>query len=143
MVDSGFFTLQVLGAFHQVSVDEATLKHDLSSYLETSAEGALVFGQNAILLAAKLLGLKARVVSQNSDRLDKAPWPAIAQHRDGRFFVIAKFNKGLNPETGDDHPKVLIQHAGMPLEVLTKDELLSQWTGEVIFFTSKASFSGA
>lgn len=143
MLDSGFFSLQVLGAFHQVTVDEATLRHDLSAYLEISAKGAHVFGQDAILLAAKKYGLTARVINQDSSRLDKAPWPAIARHRDGRFFVIAQFDPGLNSETGDARPKVLIQHSGASPEVLSKDELLIQWTGEVIFFTSKASFSGA
>lgn len=143
MVDSGFFCLQVLGAFHQVQIDEATLKHLLSGHLESSTGGAIVFGQEAILLAAKQLGLAARVIDQDPDRLDKAPWPAIARHQDGRFFVIAKFDPGVNPETGESRPKVLIQHAGSPPEVLGIEDLLAQWTGEVIFFTSKASFSGA
>lgn len=95
------------------------------------------------MLAAKNLGLTARVYTQDPERLDKAPWPAIAKHHDGRFFVIAKYDSGLNSEGSQSHPKVLIQHAGSPPEVLSKDELLEQWTGEVIFFTSKASFSGA
>lgn len=142
-MDSGLFCLQVLGAFHQAQVDEATLRHDLSAHLETTAEGSLIFGQEAILLAAKQLGLTARVVRQDHGRLDKAPWPAIARHQNGRFFVLAKFDSGLNPETGESRPKVLIQHAGNPPEVLSLEDLLTQWTGEVIFFTSKASFSGA
>jgi subfamily B ATP-binding cassette protein HlyB/CyaB len=142
-VDSGFFCLQVLGAFHQVQVDEASLRHDLSAHLETNSDGVQTFGQDAILLAAKSLGLTARVVNQDSDRLDKAPWPAIAQYQDGRFFVIAKYDPGIHPETGEVRPKVLIQHAGQPPEVLGIEDLFAQWTGEVIFFTSKANFSGA
>lgn len=142
-VDSGFFCLQVLGAFHQVNVDEATLRHELSGHLELASDGQAIFGQEAILLAAKSLGLSARAITQEVDRLNKAPWPAIGRCLDGRFFVIAKFDPGLNPETGESNPRLLIQHAGQPPEVLSVQDLLIQWTGEIIFFTSKANFSGA
>ena len=142
-LDSGLFCLKVLGAFHQISVDEVTLKHQLSSHLEVDSNGFQVFGQEAILLAAKSLGMTARVVRQDINRIDKAPFPAVARHHDGRFFVIAKFDPGVNLETGELRPRCLIQHAGEPPSVLGKDDLLDQWTGEIIFFTSKASFSGA
>ncbi len=143
VIDSGLGCLKTLGAFHQVSVDEAELRHELSAHLESGPDGTRLFGIDAILLAAKRLGLTARLIKQDPDRLDKAPWPAIGRHQDGRFFVIAKFDPGLNPETGQSRPKMLIQHAGQPPEILTIEDLLAQWTGEVIFFTSKANFSGA
>jgi subfamily B ATP-binding cassette protein HlyB/CyaB len=142
-IDSGFFCLQVLGTFHQVSVDEATLRHQLSGHLEVISTGQAIFGQEAILLAAKSLGLTARVITQEVDRLNKAPWPAVGRHQDGRFFVIAKFDPGLNSETGESNPRLLIQHAGQPPEILSVQDLLAQWTGEIICFTSKANFSGA
>lgn len=44
---------------------------------------------------------------------------------------------GINPETGGANPKVLIQPAGQPPEVLRIKDLLVQWTGQVIFFTSR------
>ena len=142
-MDSGFFCLQVLGAFHQVQVDEATLRHNFSAHLEANAGGSLIFGQEAILLAAKSLGLTARLVMQVPDRMGTAPWPAIARHQDGRFFVIAKYDAGIHPESGEARPRILIQHAGHPPQVLTIEDLFAQWTGEVIFFTSKVNFSGA
>lgn len=143
MTDGGFFCLRVLGAFHQVQVDEAMLKHELSAHLEMADDGSLFFGQGAILLAAKRLGLAARVVVQDPLRLDKAPWPAIGQHRDGRFFVIAKFDPGLNSQNGEPRPRLLIQHAGCSPEILSVEDFVAQCSGDVIFFTSKASFSGA
>ena len=136
VIDSGLGCLKTLGAFHQVSVDEAELRHELSAHLESGPDGTRLFGIDAILLAAKRLGLTARLIKQDPDRLDKAPWPAIGRHQDGRFFVIAKFDPGLNPETGQSRPKMLIQHAGQPPEILTIEDLLAQWTGEVIFFIS-------
>lgn len=142
-MDSGLFCLKMLSVFHQVQVDEEMLRHELSAHLESATDGSLLFGQEAILLAAKHLGLTARVVRQDPERLDKAPCPAIARHQDGRFFVIAKFDPGVHPETGERRSRCLIQHAGSPPEVLGIEDLLAQWTGDVIFFTSKASFSGA
>jgi len=141
--DSGLFALRVLASFHQISVDEGMLRHQLAEHLVRSLDGRLLFGQEAILLAAKNLGLTARVIAQDQTRIDRAPFPGIAQNRDGRFFVIAKCAGELKQESGDSALKVLIQHANCPPEVLTADDLFSQWTGNVIFFTSKASFSGA
>lgn len=142
-MDSGFLCLQILGAFHNVHYDEITLKHELSAHMISSDSGSLFFGREAILLAAMSHGLTARVVIQNTSRLDKAPWPGIAQHKDGRFFVIAKLDSGVHPEKGEIRTRALVQHPGTPPEVWSLDELLAQWTGEVIFMTSKASFSGA
>lgn len=142
-MDSGLACLQLIAAFHQVSVDEATLLHEFSGYLEPDQNDLLVFGQQAILLAAKSLGLTARVVRQDPARFDKAPFPAIARHRDGRFFVIARFDPGLSANSTEARPKFLIQHAAEPPEVISLQDLLAQWTGEVIFFTSKANFTGA
>ena len=54
-MDSGFFCLQVLGAFHQVQVDEAMLRHEHATHLVSAIDGSLIFDLDAILLAAKSL----------------------------------------------------------------------------------------
>jgi len=141
-MDSGFFCLQVLGAFHQVVVDEQVLRHQFSGHLKNRG-GQQVFGKVAILLAAKSLGLSAKLVKQDPKRLAMAPFPAVAQNRDGRFFVVARFDPGVHPETGVAKPKLLVQHAGEPPQLLSLEAFLKDWTGEVIFFTSKANFTGA
>ncbi|WP_245163549.1 ABC transporter transmembrane domain-containing protein, partial [Buttiauxella gaviniae] len=96
----------------------------------------------AILLAAQSLGLKTKVVQPDIRRMDKASLPAVAQHQDGRFFIVAKYDPGNNHE-GDPKPRMLIQHENSPPEFIDMADLLTQWTGEMIYFASKANFSGA
>lgn len=121
--------------------DEAMLRHEFSSELEFS-NGKAIFGKNAILLAAKRLGLTAKSVQQNPSRLDKAPWPAVARHKDGRFFIVARFDSGAAHMEEELKPRLLIQHADRPPEVVGLENFLSDWTGELIFFTSKATYAG-
>ncbi|TLU81938.1 MAG: type I secretion system permease/ATPase [Chlorobium sp.] len=142
-MDSGFFCLQVIGAFHQVVVDEMTLKHSLSSELEQDeATGELIFGNTALLLAARELGMTSKIVRQDPLRLDKAPLPAIARHSDGRYFVVARFDRGQGDGVQTGVARMLVQHAGTPPEIISVEDFIAQSTGELMFFMSKATFSG-
>lgn len=142
-MDTGFFCLQVIGAFHQVVVDEMTLRHRLSSEMERDKEtGALVFGNSALLLAAKELGMIARLVRQNPERLNTAPLPAIARHVDGRYFLVARYDRGQGDGAQPSVPRLLVQHAFSAPEMMSVKDFFSQSTGELMFFMSKATFSG-
>lgn len=144
MIDTGFYCLQVIGSFHQVVVDEMTLKHRLAAELERDeATGALMFGDAALLLGARELGMTARLVRQDPDRMDKAPLPAIAKHLDGRYFVVARFDRGEADTTRDGRERLLVQHAGKPPEFMTLDAFVLQSTGDLMFFMSKSTFRGA
>ncbi len=133
-----------LAHFHQQPVDEATLKHKLSGELEVNSSGYSHFGQRAILLAAKELGISASVVKQDVDRFDKAPLPAIGKMLDGRFFVVGRHNPSTVTEDGKEIPaRLLVQHAGQPPEVMSVADFVATTTCELIFFSSKANFSGA
>jgi ATP-binding cassette, subfamily B, bacterial HlyB/CyaB len=143
-MDSGFFCLQVIGAFHQIVVDEMTLKHRLSAELERDeATGEPIFGNTALLLAAKELGMTSRLVRQDPLRLDKAPLPAVARHSDGRYFIVARFDRGQGEGVQAGVARLLVQHAGKPPEIISVEDFISQSTGELMFFMSKATFSGA
>lgn len=142
-IDSGLTSLKILAAFHQVSIDEGMLKHELAGQLELNEGEEPHFATKSILLACKVLGLKGEVVNQNPLRLDKAPWPGIAQHQDGRYFIVAGYVKKGTDDAPRSSSQLLIQHAGETPALISAEDLLSQWTGKVIFFTSKASFSGA
>ncbi len=136
--------MQVIGAFHQIVVDEMTLKHNLSAELEKDeATGELVFGNRALLLAARELGMTPKLVRQDPLRLDKAPLPAIARHSDGRYFIVARFERVQSEGTQQGMPRLLVQHAGNPPEIISVEDFISQSTGELMFFMSKATFSGA
>ncbi len=127
--DNGLESLLTMAALHGVAADAATLLHQFGAFIDTQV----------ILLAARSLGFKAGLVRQDVARLDKAPLPAIARHLDGRFFIVARYQAGA-----DHHAStVLIQHAGAAPVVCSVAELLAQWTGDLIFLTSKASYAGA
>jgi subfamily B ATP-binding cassette protein HlyB/CyaB len=128
--DSGLWSLKAMASLHGVGVDEAQLRHTFGHEPFTGAR---------ILLAAKSLGLTARTLRQDPERLDRAPLPAIACERDtGRYFLVGQYRK-----QADGTGQVLIQHSGgVPPTVLTVAQLFDCWTGELTFFTSKASFAG-
>jgi subfamily B ATP-binding cassette protein HlyB/CyaB len=143
-MDTGLFCLQVIGAFHQIMVDEMSLRHRLSAEMERDeATGELLFGNTALLLAATELDMTARLVRQEPQRLDKAPLPAIARHVDGRYFIVARFDRGQNEGVHAVTPRLLVQHAGQPPEIISVEDFFSQSTGELMFFMSKATFSGS
>ena len=127
-----------MAALHGLPADEPQLRHTY---------GHRPFDVQTLLLAAKSLGLTAKSLRQDPKRLGKAPLPAVAQDREGRFFIVARIEAPKaatadQPAAPAPDAKVLIQHAGQPPAVIPLSELLATWTGELIFFTSKASFSG-
>lgn len=135
-MDSGLSSLLMIASFHGIAADEARLKHEF---------GAEPFSAEKILLAAKSLGMKAKLVAQLPERLDRAPLPAIALDRDGGFFILAKYdqgNNGTSEATADSVPRLLIQRPGEPPAILELNAFLACWSGELIFLTSKANYAG-
>jgi ATP-binding cassette, subfamily B, bacterial HlyB/CyaB len=135
-MDSGLSSLLMIAAFHGIAADEAKLKHEF---------GAEPFSTDKILLAAKVLGMKAKLVKQPPERLDRAPLPAIALDNNGGFFILAKYDQGISgaSETMPDAaPRVLIQKPGDPPAILELNDFLASWSGKLIFLTSKANYAG-
>jgi subfamily B ATP-binding cassette protein HlyB/CyaB len=128
--DSGLQCLVLIAALHEIAADEAQLAH------EFRVDGRDV-DTTTLLLAARGLGFEARSVQQNLQRLDRAPLPAIAQDRDGGYFVAARFDK-----PADGPGRLLVQYPGHPPRVKLVDELLETWTGQLVFLKSKASYAG-
>jgi subfamily B ATP-binding cassette protein HlyB/CyaB len=86
----------------------------------------------AIIRLAKDIGLKARRIASNSARLPNTPLPAIAELRDGRFFVLIK----CTPET------CLLFDAGAgQTHTLSLTEFEAQWSGGLILATSRAALA--
>ena len=126
--DSGLLSFMMIAGFHGVAVDAAKLIHEF---------GQEAFNTQKILLAAKYLGLSAKQVQQPPERLASAPLPGIAQDRSGQFFIVGKVDS-----TDPDKQRILIQYPGQPPEVLQYAEFIERWSGQMIFFTSKANFAG-
>jgi len=124
--DTGLTCLVMLARFHQIAADPDQLAHRFKVPGQT-------FGKTEILLAAKHLGLQTKPVKASVDRLDRTPLPAIAVDSSGGYFILARF----------DADKALIHdpRAERP-EILSREELLGRWYGELILFTSRASMIG-
>ncbi len=135
-LDTGLASLLMMASFHGIAADEAKLRHEL---------GEEPFTPEKILLAAKSLGMKAKLVAQPIERLDKAPLPAIALGNDAGFFILAKYDQGTNDagaKTASTPARVLIQRPGEPPAILELNAFLERWSGELIFLTSRASYAG-
>lgn len=147
--DSGLLSLLMMAQFHGLPADPAKLQHEY---------GQGPFDVTTLLHAAKSLGFTAKRVRQPPERLHKAPLPCIALDTEGRFFVLAKIDAG-QPDASDapadapkasapegppdrDKTRLLIQRPGEPPQILGYASFMAQWSGELIFMTSKASFAG-
>ncbi len=124
-IDTGLNCLVMIARFHKISSDPQQLRHEF-------AEGGACFGSDEVLLAAKHLGLKARLIKCGFDRLSRLALPAVARRPDGTFFIIARVDEG----------RVLVQKMedGRPT-ILDRAALERDWTGEVILFASRTSLS--
>lgn len=126
-IDTGLQCLMLMTRLHGIAADAAQLLHQF---------GRETFTVQTILLAARKLGLTAKRVRQDPQRLARAPLPAIAIDTAGQFFLVGKVDTAQAPM------RVLIQRPGQAPEVLGLDSFTAQWTGELIFFSSKASYAG-
>ncbi len=129
-LDSGLVCLVMMARLHGIAADADQLAHE-------AAKAGQPFATADLLLAAKRLGLQAKVVKVDVARLQKTPLPAVAVGRNTEgavdFFIVARV----------ENDQVLIQSpaAGRP-ETLSAAEFQARWTGEMILFTSRASLAG-
>ena len=124
--DSGLTCLVMLLRFLGVAAEPAQLRHSLG-------KGNVSISAEDMLVLAKRVGVKARISPSSRRRLPDAPLPAIAQAKDGAFFLIAQCKEDT----------VLIQRpdAEQPA-TLTLDELDALWTGDLVLMTTRAKLSG-
>jgi ATP-binding cassette, subfamily B, bacterial HlyB/CyaB len=136
--DSGLLALMMMAGLHGIAADDAKLQHEF---------GVAPFNVQTFLLAAKSLGLSAQRVRQDPARLGHAPLPTVAIDNDGRFLIVAKME--AESQRPQEHggaarvPRLLVQRPGEPPTILTLEQFLALWSGEMIYCTSKASFASA
>lgn len=83
-----------------------------------------------VLRALRGLGLKAREARADWRGLADLPLPAIARHRDGRWFLIIAYRRG----------RVLVQEAFTPRPAaLDRAQLEAAWCGRLILVTRRAA----
>ncbi|MDY0191655.1 MAG: type I secretion system permease/ATPase [Desulfuromonas sp.] len=118
--------LVILAQYHSIAVDEGDITHRFST--ESNS-----IDQTAWLLAAKDIGLKARVIKQKTDRLHLLTLPALVWRDDGEHFILAKI----------DEDRFLIHDLGLNKPVvLDRKAFEERYSGIVICVTSRASVLG-
>ena len=120
--DQGLEALVTLLHLQGVAADAGQIAHRL---------GTDKIGAPEMLRCAKDLGLKARACRTDWSRLGSTPLPDIAALRDGGFLVVAKAAEG----------KVLVQSPASRPALMTRDELVSVWNGQLILMTRRAGLS--
>ena len=125
--DLGLAALVILAQFHGIAINAADIQHRY----DVNGVG---LDQSAWILAAREIGLKAKVSAQKLDRLHMAALPALAWREDGQHFILAKV----------DDERYLIQdlQQGRPV-ILTKDEFTDRYSGVLILVASRASILGS
>ena len=125
--DLGLAALVILAQFHGIAINAADIQHRY----DVNGVG---LDQSAWILAAREIGLKAKVSAQKLDRLHMAALPALAWREDGQHFILAKV----------DDERYLIQdlQQGRPV-ILTKEEFTGRYSGVLILVASRASILGS
>lgn len=118
--------LVLLARFHGIAVNPNDLAHRFD-------EDGTGLTQTAWLLAAKDLGLKAKVVKQKIARLHLSALPALVWRDDGSHFILAKV---------DDNQFLIQDLVANNARVLSFDEFAAIYSGEIILLTSRASVLG-
>jgi ATP-binding cassette, subfamily B, bacterial HlyB/CyaB len=138
--------LCMIARFHQIAADPATLAHQMG--LQSSD----IICADDLLRAAKHLGLKAKCSKTSLDRLGLTPLPALALMRESDAF--AEDRKTVLPArpiravilAQCDGQRILLQDpmaSGSRPIIESMEVFASQWTGELILITSRASLAGS
>lgn len=118
--------LILLAQFHGISADESQLAHQFGRTGE-------VFDETTLLLAAKQLGLKAKIIQQPAERIAMASLPTLALVPDGGHFIVAKVN---------DENVLIHDLARQRTRSLTRAEFDELYAGRLLQVTSRASVLG-
>lgn len=120
--DTGLLCLVIISRLHGQPADVGQLRHRF-------ARSEQSFDIQDILRAAKSLGLKARAVSSNPDRLARTYLPAIGMDMTGRFFILAQINNG----------QILLQYpTEHSPEKVSLETFKSKWSGQLILVTRRS-----
>lgn len=121
--DTGLACLVMLARLHQVAASAEQILHEF-------ANSGQSLGRPELLLAARKLGLKAKVARTSVARLEQTPLPVIAEDRDGKFFILARLDQG----------KALIHDPKFQRpELISLDVLETRWNGSLILVRSQAA----
>lgn len=124
--DPGVAALVTIARFHNIAADAAQLKH-------AAAAVTGQFSGKDLVLSARSLGLKARIVSLRPASITSTPLPALVLDREGRHFILAK---------SDGKTALMMEHGAPAPTIKPLDEIVARSTGEMLLFASRASLAG-
>jgi len=121
--DSGLLCLVLVARYHGLAAQAAQLRHALG--LPAGPAGV-----EDVVRAGRSLGLKTNALCPGRERLSRLPLPAIAQHADGHFFIVAALQED----------RVLVHD---PLEqrpqTLPRPLFDQAWSGRLILLTRRTT----
>jgi subfamily B ATP-binding cassette protein HlyB/CyaB len=124
--DPGLAALVLIARYHGVAADAAQLRHQ-------AAPRSRRFSATDLLLAARSLDFKARLVRIRPDRLSHTPLPALFLDREGHHFVVVRMQED----------QILLQEGDLtPTRIVPLEEVYGRHTGQVILLASRASLAG-
>lgn len=126
-IDAGLACFAIMANFFEkpLSVDQIKHKYDRQDSN---------FEECELLQLAKDFSLKAKFVETTWERLSKTNLPAIAQSKDGTYFILGQVTE----------EKILIQNPeiGNRPQVLSKEEFLNLWNGRLLMMTCREFING-
>ncbi|WP_328280282.1 type I secretion system permease/ATPase [Sphingobium sp.] len=126
-IDSGLASLVLLLAFHGRPADAEQIKRERGRSDDP-------FDADDIVRMARRLSVKARQVSAPVQTLATLPLPAIAEGRDGRFFILGKV---------DEAGGALVQRPDAPApEIWDQAALEAEYGGSLILLTTREQIAG-
>ena len=133
-----FVALSLMARLHHVAADADSLCHALG---KSRSEPVTT---EDLLLAARHLGLKARLSRTAPERLSLTPLPALALMHDGRVVLLAQCDgkRVLFIDPSAPSGTVGVATQGLPtIEPL--ESFAASWSGRLILVASRASLTGA
>jgi ATP-binding cassette, subfamily B, bacterial HlyB/CyaB len=119
--DPGLSALVTIARFHNIAADAAQIKH-------AAATATGRFTDKELVLSARSLGLKARIVAWRREALGSTPLPALVLDRDGRHFILAR----TDGKTG----LILEPDAAAPT-IKPPEEIAARSTGQMLLSASR------
>ncbi len=125
-LDTGLACFAIAANFFEkpVSVEQIKHKYDRQNSF---------FEEHELLSLAKEFSLKAKFVKSGWEKISKTELPAIAQDKEGKYFILGKAaeDKVLIQDPTDNKP-----------QILSKEEFLNRWNGRLLLLTSREFING-
>lgn len=146
-MDTGLNCLVALARYHQISAEPGQLTHEFAKPGEQ-------FSEQEILLASKHLSLKSKSLNIQRATIKNSMLPAIAQSKDGHYFILAKISDaeqspvqdlaGAESNDGSEkkEPNYLIHDLReQSPKVISTTDFDGLWSGLIIILTRRHSLA--